>query len=104
MATNIHLMKVIQEMRAEIHKLKEENQALRMKLMLSSQRTPGSGGESGDEKEDTDLGNFEEVTGRSPAALHGGVATDSAPVVREHEGTDYSQFFGLCPPLSLSVK
>ncbi|XP_043766485.1 putative coiled-coil domain-containing protein 195 [Cervus elaphus] len=86
MAANIHLMKVIQEMRAEIHKLEKENQALRMKLTLSSQRTPGSGGESGEEKEDTDLGNLEEVPRRSPAALHGVVATDSAPGVREHEG------------------
>ncbi|KAB0361584.1 hypothetical protein FD754_005740 [Muntiacus muntjak] len=85
MAANIHLMKVIQEMRAEIHKLEKENQALRMKLTLSSQRTPGSGGEPGDEKEDTDLGNLEEVPGRSPAA-HGVTATDSAPGVREHEG------------------
>uniref|UniRef100_A0AC11C5D2 Coiled-coil domain containing 195 n=1 Tax=Ovis aries TaxID=9940 RepID=A0AC11C5D2_SHEEP len=79
MAANDHLMRVIQEMRAEIHKLEKENQALRMKLTLSSQRTPGSGGESGDEKE-------EEVPGQSPAALHGGVASDSAPGVREHQG------------------
>uniref|UniRef100_A0A8B9XMZ6 Coiled-coil domain containing 195 n=1 Tax=Bos mutus grunniens TaxID=30521 RepID=A0A8B9XMZ6_BOSMU len=79
MAANIHLMRVIQEMQAEIHKLEKENQALRMKLTLSSQRTPGSGGESGDKKE-------EEVPGQSPAALHGGVASDSAPGVREHQG------------------
>ena len=88
MAANIHLMRVIQEMQAEIHKLEKENQALRMKLTLSSQRTPGSGGESGDKKEVTDLGNLEEVPGQSPAALHGGVASDSAPGVREHQGTD----------------
>uniref|UniRef100_A0A8C2NKT2 Coiled-coil domain containing 195 n=1 Tax=Capra hircus TaxID=9925 RepID=A0A8C2NKT2_CAPHI len=79
MAANDHLVRVIQEMRAEIHKLEKENQALRMKLTLSSQRTPGSGGESGDEKE-------EEVPRQSPAALHGGVASDSAPGVREHQG------------------
>ncbi|KAM7247601.1 hypothetical protein CapIbe_001554 [Capra ibex] len=86
MAANDHLVRVIQEMRAEIHKLEKENQALRMKLTLSSQRTPGSGGESGDEKEVTDLGNLEEVPRQSPAALHGGVASDSAPGVREHQG------------------
>uniref|UniRef100_A0A8C6FUY2 Coiled-coil domain containing 195 n=1 Tax=Moschus moschiferus TaxID=68415 RepID=A0A8C6FUY2_MOSMO len=79
MAANIHLMRVIQEMRKEIHKLEKENQALRMKLTLSSQRLPGSGGESGDEKE-------EEVPGQSPAAVHGGVATASAPGAREHQG------------------
>ncbi|XP_057600649.1 putative coiled-coil domain-containing protein 195 [Hippopotamus amphibius kiboko] len=88
MEANTQLMRVIQEMRAEINKLEKENQALRMKLTSSSQRTPGSGGESKDEKEDeiTDLGNLGEAPGQSPAALHSGVSTDSAPAVREHQG------------------
>uniref|UniRef100_A0A8C0CCT4 Coiled-coil domain containing 195 n=1 Tax=Balaenoptera musculus TaxID=9771 RepID=A0A8C0CCT4_BALMU len=79
MEANIQLMRVIQEMRAEISKLEKENQALRTKLTSSSQRTPGSGGKSGYEKE-------EEVPGQSPAALHGGVSTGTSPAVREHQG------------------
>uniref|UniRef100_A0A8C9CBD1 Coiled-coil domain containing 195 n=1 Tax=Phocoena sinus TaxID=42100 RepID=A0A8C9CBD1_PHOSS len=79
MEANIQLMRVIQEMQAEINKLEKENQALRMKLTSSSQRTPGLGGKSGDEKE-------EEVPGQSPAAFHGGVSTGTAPAVREHQG------------------
>ena len=89
MEANIQLMRVIQGMRAEISKLEKENQALRTKLTSSSQKTPGSGGKSGDEKEEevTDLGKFAEVPGQSPAALHGGVSTGTAPAVREHQGT-----------------
>ncbi|EPY83428.1 putative coiled-coil domain-containing protein 195 [Camelus ferus] len=88
MEANIQLMSVIQEMRAEIHKLEKENQALRMKLTSSGQRTPGSGRESGDEKEEevTDLGNPGKAPGQPPAARHGGVSTDSAPAVREQPG------------------
>lgn len=89
MEANVQLVRVIQEMRAEINKLEKENQALRMKLTSSSQRTPGSGGKSGDEKEEevTDLSKLAEVPGQSPAALHGGVSTGTAPAVREHQGT-----------------
>uniref|UniRef100_A0A9L0JJ99 Coiled-coil domain containing 195 n=1 Tax=Equus asinus TaxID=9793 RepID=A0A9L0JJ99_EQUAS len=80
MEANIQLMRVIQEMRAEINKLEKENQALQMKLASSSQRAPGSGGESGDERE-------EEAPGQSPAVLlHGGISTDSAPAMQEHQG------------------
>ncbi|XP_065737269.1 putative coiled-coil domain-containing protein 195 [Phocoena phocoena] len=88
MEANIQLMRVIQEMQAEINKLEKENQALRMKLTSSSQRTPGSGGKSGDEKEEevTDLSKLAEVPGQSPAAFHGGVSTGTAPAVREHQG------------------
>ncbi|XP_073663074.1 putative coiled-coil domain-containing protein 195 [Tursiops truncatus] len=88
MEANVQLVRVIQEMRAEINKLEKENQALRMKLTSSSQRTPGSGGKSGDEKEEevTDLSKLAEVPGQSPAALHGGVSTGTAPAVREHQG------------------
>ncbi|XP_060158607.1 putative coiled-coil domain-containing protein 195 [Globicephala melas] len=88
MEANIQLMRVIQEMRAEINKLEKENQALRMKLTSSSQRTPGSGGKSGDEKEEevTDFSKLAEVPGQSPAALHGGISTGTAPAVREHQG------------------
>ncbi|XP_060007539.1 putative coiled-coil domain-containing protein 195 [Lagenorhynchus albirostris] len=88
MEANVQLVRVIQEMRAEINKLEKENQALRMKLTSSSQRTPGSGGKSGDEKEEevTDLSKLAEVAGQSPAALHGGVSTGTAPAAREHQG------------------
>ncbi|XP_019592176.2 putative coiled-coil domain-containing protein 195 isoform X2 [Rhinolophus sinicus] len=59
MEANGQLLRVIQEMRAEIKKLEKENQALRMKLISSSQRSPESGGQSADEWEEdvTDLGN-----------------------------------------------
>ncbi|XP_023498193.2 putative coiled-coil domain-containing protein 195 [Equus przewalskii] len=89
MEANIQLMRVIQEMRAEINKLEKENQALRMKLASSSQRAPGSGGESGDEREEevTDLDNLRKAPGQSPAVLlHGGISTDSAPAMQEHQG------------------
>ncbi|KAL2775199.1 putative coiled-coil domain-containing protein 195 [Daubentonia madagascariensis] len=79
-APNIQLLGVIQEMRAEIHKLEKENHALRMKLTSSNQRASGSGGESGDERE-------EEAPGHSPATLPGAISTDSAaPAVQEHQG------------------
>nr|KAF6449800.1 coiled-coil domain containing 195 [Molossus molossus] len=88
MGANAQLMRVIQEMQAEINKLEKENQALRMKLTSSSQRTPGSEGQSGDEKEEevTDFGKLGKVPGQSPATLHGGISTDSAPDVREQQG------------------
>ncbi|XP_034498472.1 putative coiled-coil domain-containing protein 195 [Ailuropoda melanoleuca] len=75
-------------MRAEINKLKKENQVLRKKLTSSSQRTPGPSGESGDEMEEevTDLGNREKASEKSPATLHGGVSIDAAPAVRERQG------------------
>uniref|UniRef100_A0A2K6LUW9 Coiled-coil domain containing 195 n=2 Tax=Rhinopithecus TaxID=542827 RepID=A0A2K6LUW9_RHIBE len=79
MEANIQLVRVIQEMRAEIHKLEKENQALRMKLTASSQKASGSGGESGDERE-------EEAPGQSPATLQGAVSPDAAPAVQEHQG------------------
>ncbi|XP_058389460.1 putative coiled-coil domain-containing protein 195 [Diceros bicornis minor] len=87
MEANIQLMRVIQEMRAEINKLEKENQTLRMKLTSRSQRTPGSGGQSGDEREEevTDLDDLGKVPGQSPSVLHG-VSTDSAPAVREQQG------------------
>ncbi|XP_074254769.1 putative coiled-coil domain-containing protein 195 [Saimiri boliviensis] len=79
MEANIQLMGVIQEMRAEIHKLEKENQALRMKLAARSQRASGSGAESGDERE-------EEAPGQSPATLQGAISTDAAPAMQEHQG------------------
>ncbi|KAM5267084.1 putative coiled-coil domain-containing protein 195 isoform 2-T2 [Hipposideros larvatus] len=59
MEGNSQLLRVIQEMRAEINKLEKENQTLRMKLISSSQRTPGSRGQSADawEEEVSDPGN-----------------------------------------------
>ncbi|KAK2508923.1 hypothetical protein MC885_012781 [Smutsia gigantea] len=87
MEANTQLWRVTQEMRAEIDKLEKENQALRMKLTSNSQRTLGSGAESGDEREEevTDLGNLGRAPGQSPATLHGGVSTDPAPAVQEHQ-------------------
>uniref|UniRef100_A0A2K5S609 Coiled-coil domain containing 195 n=1 Tax=Cebus imitator TaxID=2715852 RepID=A0A2K5S609_CEBIM len=79
MEASIQLMRVIQEMRAEIHKLEKENQALRMKLAARSQRASGSGGESGDERE-------EEAPGQSPATLQCAVSTDAAPAIQERQG------------------
>lgn len=78
-------------MRAEINKLKKENQVLQMKLASSSQRTPGPSGESEDEREEevTDLGNLEKASEKSPATLHSGVSVDAAPAVLEHQGTEY---------------
>lgn len=90
MEANIQFVRIIQEMRAEINKLKKENQVLRKKLTSSSQRTPGPSGESGDEMEEevTDLGNREKASEKSPATLHGGVSIDAAPAVRERQGTE----------------
>uniref|UniRef100_A0A671FW76 Coiled-coil domain containing 195 n=1 Tax=Rhinolophus ferrumequinum TaxID=59479 RepID=A0A671FW76_RHIFE len=79
MEANGQLLRVIQEMRAEIKKLEKENQALRMKLISNSQRTPESGGQSADEWE-------EEAPGQSLATLHGGISTESAPAIQEHQG------------------
>ncbi|XP_075861493.1 coiled-coil domain-containing protein 195 [Microcebus murinus] len=79
-APNIQLLRVIQEMQAEINMLEKENQALRLKLTSSNQRALGSGGESGDERE-------EEAPGHCPATLPGAISTDSAaPAVQEQQG------------------
>ncbi|KAM8788113.1 putative coiled-coil domain-containing protein 195 [Rhynchonycteris naso] len=88
MEANAQLIRVIQEMQAEINNLEKENQALRMKLTSSSQRSHGSGGQSRDEKEEevADLGNLAKIPGQSPATLHDGISTDSASAVQEHQG------------------
>ncbi|XP_045852909.1 putative coiled-coil domain-containing protein 195 [Meles meles] len=88
MEANIQFIRIIQEMRAEINKLKKENQVLRMKLTSSSQRTLGPRGESEDDREEevTDLGNLEKASEKSPATLHGDVSIDAAPAVHEHQG------------------
>uniref|UniRef100_A0A8D2HPJ6 Coiled-coil domain containing 195 n=1 Tax=Urocitellus parryii TaxID=9999 RepID=A0A8D2HPJ6_UROPR len=79
MEANTQLLRVIQELRAEISKLEKENQALRMKLASGSHRAAGSGGDSGDEGE-------EEVHGPSSAAPHGDTPTDATPTTLEHPG------------------
>uniref|UniRef100_A0A673SPD6 Coiled-coil domain containing 195 n=1 Tax=Suricata suricatta TaxID=37032 RepID=A0A673SPD6_SURSU len=80
MEANSQFIRIIQEMRTEINKLKKENQFLRMKLTSNSPRTSGSPcRESGDERE-------EEVTGQSPATLYSGVSTDPAPAGHKHQG------------------
>uniref|UniRef100_A0A8C9QBJ3 Coiled-coil domain containing 195 n=1 Tax=Spermophilus dauricus TaxID=99837 RepID=A0A8C9QBJ3_SPEDA len=79
MESNTQLLRVIQELRAEISKLEKENQALRMKLASGSHRAAGSGGDSGDEGE-------EEVHGPSSAAPRGDTPTDATPTTQEHQG------------------
>lgn len=95
MEANVQLMRVIQDMRAEIDKLEKENRALRMKLPSSSQRTQGSGGPSGDgsKEEVAGAGDLGKVPGQPPATLHSGISTDSAPDVREHQGKESPQLF-----------
>lgn len=90
MEVNVQLTRVIQEMQAEINKLEKENQALRMKLTSRSQRTPGSGKQSGDEREGevTELDNPDKAPGQSLATLHGSISTDSAPSMQEHQGKE----------------
>lgn len=101
MEANVQLTRVIQEMQAEINKLEKENQALRMKLSSSSQRTPGSGGQSGDEREGevTELGNLKKAPGQSLATLHGSISTDSAPAMQEHQGKESPPLFWAVPVL-----
>nr|XP_045003308.1 putative coiled-coil domain-containing protein 195 [Jaculus jaculus] len=77
MEANTQLMRIIQEMRAEINKLERENSALRVKLASVSQPAPGSGGQSDGRKE--------AVRGSSPPALHGATSTDSTPAGQEHQ-------------------
>lgn len=105
MEANAQLMRVIQKMRAEINKLEKENQALRMKLTSSSQRTPGSGEHSGDEREEgvTDVGDLIEVPGPSPATLHNVISIDSEPDA-QHQGKESHNSSGLCPSLQISPK
>ncbi|XP_066201522.1 putative coiled-coil domain-containing protein 195 [Saccopteryx leptura] len=88
MEANAQLIRVIQEMQAEINKLEKENQALRLQLTSSSQRSLSSGGPSGDEREEEvpEVGNLAKMPGQSPATLHGGISTDSASAVQEHQG------------------
>ncbi|KAM5324770.1 putative coiled-coil domain-containing protein 195 [Glossophaga mutica] len=88
MDPHVQLVRVVQEMQAKINTLEKENQALRMMLTSDDQRTPGSEGQSGDEREEevTDSGNLGKVPGQPPATLHGSIATGTAPDVRENQG------------------
>ncbi|XP_057617276.1 putative coiled-coil domain-containing protein 195 [Chionomys nivalis] len=76
MEASIQLMQVIQEMRAEINKLQEENHTLRVKLTSISQTASGSEKESGDEREEAEYG-------QTPGALPHGVPTDSPTALQE---------------------
>ncbi|KAK7806738.1 hypothetical protein U0070_003917 [Myodes glareolus] len=76
MEASIHLMQVIQEMRAEINRLEEENHALRVKLTSVSQTASGSEKESGDEREEAEYQ-------QAPGALPHSVPTDSPAAVQE---------------------
>ncbi|KAK1336693.1 hypothetical protein QTO34_002727 [Cnephaeus nilssonii] len=101
MEANVQLMRVIQEMRAEINKLEKENQALRMKLTSSSQRTPGSGGHSGDEREEevTDVGNLVKVPEQSPATLHNVISTDSEPDAQHQDNVMIVRRYSTSSPI-----
>lgn len=99
MEANAQLMRVIQEMRAEINKLEKENQALRMQLTSSHQRTAGPGGRSADNREGevTDLGKRREALGLSLATPHGALPSDSTPAVQETQGKEHSPFLWAVP-------
>lgn len=104
MEDNVQLLRVIQEMRAEINKLEKENQALRMKLTSSSQRTPGTGGHSGDKREEevTEVGNLVKVPGQSPT-FHNVISSNSEPDA-QHQGKESHSSSRLCPSLQISPK
>lgn len=85
MEASIHLMQVIQEMRAEINRLEEENHALRVKLTSIGQTASGSEKESGDEREEAEYQ-------QAPGALPHGVPTDSPAAVQE-QGTEHMWLF-----------
>lgn len=85
MEASIHLMQVIQEMRAEINRLEEENHALRVKLTSVSQTASGSEKESGDEREEAEYQ-------QAPGALPHSVPTDSPAAVQE-QGTEHMWLF-----------
>ncbi|CAO2625165.1 Putative coiled-coil domain-containing protein 195 [Lemmus lemmus] len=76
MEASIQLMQVIQEMRAEINRLEEENYALRVKLTSVNQTALGSEKESGDERGEAEYG-------QTQGALPHGVPTDSPSAVQE---------------------
>lgn len=90
MDAHVQLVRVVQEMQAKISTLEKENRALRLMLTSNNQRTPGSEGQSGDEKEEevTDSGDLGKVPGQPPATLRGGVSTDTAPDVRANQGKE----------------
>ncbi|KAM5229127.1 putative coiled-coil domain-containing protein 195 [Ctenodactylus gundi] len=79
MEGNRQLLRVIQEMQAEINKLEKENRALRIQLTSSNQKTSGSGQES-DEGE-------EKACEQSSDTLQRGISSDATtPAVQEHQG------------------
>lgn len=81
MEASIQPMQVIQEMRAEINRLEEENHALRVKLTSISQTASGSEKESGNEREEAEYG-------QTLGSLPHGVPNDSPPAVQE-QGTEH---------------
>nr|XP_034377912.1 putative coiled-coil domain-containing protein 195 [Arvicanthis niloticus] len=80
MEASIQLVRVIQEMRAEINRLEDENHALRVKLTSISQPASSSGRESEDEREEA------AARDQSPRTVPGDIPIDSAPAVQEHQG------------------
>lgn len=88
---NNQLIEVIQEMQAEINKLKTDNHALRMQLNVSNKRLSGSEGDSESEKEEeaTNFSKLENVPERSPATKTDSVSSDEAIAVQEYPGTEH---------------
>ena len=87
MEASIQLVRVIQEMRAEINRLEFENHALRVKLASISQTASSSGRQSEDEREEA------VACDQSPGTFPGGIPIDSAPAVKEHQGTKHMWLF-----------
>lgn len=85
MEASIQLMQVIQEMRAKINRLEEENHTLRVKLTSVNHMASGSEKESRDEREEAEYG-------QTPGALPHGVPTDSPSAVQE-QGTEHMRLF-----------
>ncbi|XP_075386323.1 coiled-coil domain-containing protein 195 [Tenrec ecaudatus] len=87
MEANSQLLGVIQEMQAEINKLEQENEALRMKLTSRAQGPLGLGEESAAEREEeaTDVADPEAAQAPSLAAQAGRVSANSAKAPGEHQ-------------------
>uniref|UniRef100_A0A8C6HDB4 Predicted gene 45261 n=1 Tax=Mus spicilegus TaxID=10103 RepID=A0A8C6HDB4_MUSSI len=80
MEASIQLVRVIQEMRAEINRLESENHALFERLTSVRQTASSSGRESEDEREEA------AACDQSLGTLSGDVPIESAPAVQEHQG------------------
>jgi hypothetical protein len=87
MEASIRLVRVIQEIRAEINRLESENHALCERLTSVRQTASSSGRESEDEREEA------AACDQSLGTLSGDVPIESAPAVQEHQGTEQMWLF-----------